>query len=154
MKLCVLSGGFDPVHSGHIAMFKAARKKFDVVIVLLNSDAWLRRKKGHAFMDFRERASILKAIKYIDEVMKVDDSDDTVVQGIAAVRAMYPLEWKIVFGNGGDRVLQNTPETEYCEKNGIELVWRLGGTKTQSSSELIQSAVQKYTAKVDQHNQM
>ena len=73
MKIVVVSGGFDPIHSGHIEYFKSAKKHGDKLLVALNSDAWLEKKKGKIFMPFSERYSIVSSIKYVDEVLDFDD---------------------------------------------------------------------------------
>jgi len=106
-----------------------AASAYGNVVVALNSDAWLMRKKGYIFMPFVERAEIISAIKWVTEVIPADDSDETVCETIRKYRPDY-------FGNGGDRKLANTPEVILCEELGIELVWNLGGGKIQSSSEL------------------
>ena len=128
-KLIAISGGFDPIHMGHVKMIEEASKQGSV-LVILNSDAWLKRKKGYAFMSWKERAYILGNIKGVSMVSNVDDSDDTVCQ---AIRRHRPN----AFANGGDRKENNTPEMQLCEELGIELLWNMGGGKIQSSSSLV-----------------
>ena len=135
-KIIILSGGFDPVHKGHVRMFKAASEYGDVVVGA-NSDDWLIRKKGKFFMPFLERKEILESIKYIDSVLAFDDSDDSACQLIKDVKSHYGNDIELYFGNGGDRTNETTPEIEYCEKNNIGLIWDLGGGKIQSSSDLL-----------------
>ena len=135
-KIIILSGGFDPVHKGHVRMFKAASEYGDVVVGA-NSDDWLIRKKGKFFMPFIERKEILESIKYIDSVLAFDDSDDSACQLIKDVKSHYGNDVELYFGNGGDRTNETTPEIEYCEKNNIGLIWDLGGGKIQSSSDLL-----------------
>ncbi len=135
-KIIILSGGFDPVHKGHVRMFKAASEYGDVVVGA-NSDDWLIRKKGKFFMPFLERKEILESIKYIDSVLAFDDSDDSACQLIKDVKSHYGNDVELYFGNGGDRTNETTPEIEYCEKNNIGLIWDLGGGKIQSSSGLL-----------------
>ena len=135
-KIIILSGGFDPVHKGHVRMFKAASEYGDVVVGA-NSDDWLIRKKGKFFMPFLERKEILESIKYIDSVLAFDDSDDYACQLIKDVKSHYGNDVELYFGNGGDRTNETTPEIEYCEKNNIGLIWDLGGGKIQSSSDLL-----------------
>jgi len=135
-KIIILSGGFDPIHKGHVRMFKAA-KEYGDVIVGANSDDWLIRKKGKFFMPFIERKEILESIKYIDLALGFDDSDDTACQLIKDVKSHYGDNAELYFGNGGDRTNQTTPEIKYCEKNNIGLIWELGGGKIQSSSNLL-----------------
>lgn len=128
-KTIALSGGFDPIHSGHVRMIKAAAEKGDVIIIL-NSDDWLMRKKGYIFMTWAERAEILSEIKGVVRIIPVDDSDGTVCKALEELRPDY-------FGNGGDRTSNNTPEKEVCKEHDIQMVWNLGGGKIQSSSELV-----------------
>jgi cytidyltransferase-like protein len=126
----MVSGGFDPVHVGHIRMIRDAAQYGDV-IVIANSDDWLFRKKGFNFMDFKKRSEILDSIKGVLLVDSVDDSDDTVCEAIERHRPTY-------FANGGDRGRKNTPEQSVCERLGVELLWSIGGDeKVDSSSDLV-----------------
>ena len=134
MNVVVLSGGFDPVHDGHIEMFKDAAKNYDYVIVGLNSDDWLTRKKGRAFMDFEVRKAILQSIQYVDQVISFDDSDDTAINAIDYARKNYQF---VTFGNGGDRGY-NFPEEAFCRDYDIRIDSSLGGnTKLNSSSDFL-----------------
>ena len=137
-KLIILSGGFDPVHKGHVRMFEAA-SKLGYVAVGLNSDKWLIRKKEKYFMPFSERKEILESIKFVDKVVGFNDDDDTACDLIKNINNKYSEKMEIYFGNGGDRTNQTTPEIEYCDKNNIGLIWDLGGGKIQSSSDLLKS---------------
>jgi cytidyltransferase-like protein len=128
-KTVCVSGGFDPVHPGHIAMFEEAASHGRLVVIL-NSDDWLMRKKGFCFFDWEQRALIIRAFRMVDEVVRVDDSDDTVCEALTRLRPDY-------FANGGDRKLDNTPETELCNKLGITTLWNIGGEKIESSSDLV-----------------
>ena len=134
-KTIALSGGFDPVHVGHVKMIEDASRQGQVLIIL-NSDAWLRRKKGYVFMTWKERAHIMGNIKGVVAVTSVDDRDGTVCE---ALKRHKPD----AFGNGGDRKTNNTPEMQVCEDLGIELIWNLGGEKIQSSSELVAKSKNK-----------
>jgi len=125
----MVSGGFDPVHAGHIRMIRHAAEYGDV-IVIANSDDWLFRKKGFVFMEFSRRVEILDAIKGVVLVDSVNDSDDTVCEAIRRLKPTY-------FANGGDRGRSNTPEQDVCEELGIELLWGIvGEEKLDSSSDL------------------
>ena len=125
----MVSGGFDPVHAGHIRMIRAAAEYGDV-IVIANSDDWLFRKKGFVFMEYARRVEILNAIKGVVLVDSVDDTDGTVCKAIKRIKPTY-------FANGGDRGRSNTPEQSVCEQLGVELLWGIGGEeKLQSSSSL------------------
>lgn len=131
-KTILLSGGFDPIHVGHVRMILAAAK-FGEVIVVANSDDWLMRKKGYIFMPWEERAEIIRSINGVKEVTPVDDTDGTVCEALTRLRPT-------MFGNGGDRTNKNTPEKALCKELGIKMVWRLGGGKVQSSSDLVKDA--------------
>ena len=129
----MVSGGFDPVHAGHIRMIRDAAN-FGDVIVIANSDDWLFRKKGFVFMTFAQRAEILNAIKGVIVVDSVNDSDGTVCEAIRRHKPTY-------FANGGDRRSTNTPEVAVCEELGIKLLWGVGGDKkVASSSELVEKS--------------
>ena len=130
----MVSGGFDPVHAGHIRMIRAAAEYGDV-IVIANSDSWLHEKKGFVFMDFNQRAEILNSIKGVILVDSVDDSDGTVCEAIIRLKPTF-------FANGGDRGKKNTPEQDVCEEIGVELLWGIGGDeKVAASSELVKKVV-------------
>jgi len=129
--ICV-SGGFDPLHGGHLAMFRAAAKHGKLVVIL-NSDAWLERKKGFHMMGWNERADLIRELKCVHDVVAVDDHDNTVCEALARLKPDY-------FANGGDRKPGNTPEIELCLKLGIHLLWNIGGEKTNSSSEMAKRA--------------
>ena len=132
----MVSGGFDPVHAGHIRMILEASKTGDV-IVIANSDQWLFRKKGFVFMDFEQRAEILNAVKGVIIVDSVDDSDGTVCDAIRRHNPTY-------FANGGDRGRTNTPEQQVCEELGVKMLWSVGGDeKRESSSEWVKRAKNK-----------
>jgi len=127
--LVAVSGGFDPIHKGHIQMILDAAKYGDVVVIL-NSDEWLERKKGYKFMDFAQRSFIAGSIKGVILTTGVDDSDGTVCEALRRIRPHY-------FANGGDRKTDNTPEMDVCNELGIKMLWNIGGGKTESSSWLV-----------------
>ena len=130
-KIVAISGGFDPVHVGHVRMIKEAAKLGDVIIIT-NSDEWLKRKKGYVFMPWEERQEILAEFKGVIDVIEAWDKDDTVCKTLERVKPD-------IFANGGDRKGDNTPEVDLCMKLDIELVWNVGGDKIQSSSELVEN---------------
>ena len=135
-NIILVSGGFDPIHQGHIKLIKEA-SKYGSVVVLLNSDEWLRKKKGKEFHNFEERRIIMESIKGVIEVIAFDDSDTTCIDGIKKAKSKYSNS-SIKFANGGDRNQKTTPEKEYCEKNNIETIWEIGGiNKANSSSWLL-----------------
>ena len=135
----IVSGGFDPVHVGHLRMFKEASKIGDV-IVLLNDDEWLKRKKGYSFMSFEDRKEIIEGFSCISEVWNFEnDSLGSANNGLIKVAQKYPHE-KLIFANGGDRTKENIPEIPICEKYNIEMLWNIGGGKERSSSDLVKNA--------------
>lgn len=131
----MVSGGFDPLHIGHLRMIKEAAQHGKVIVVV-NSDAWLLRKKGFIFMPFEERKEIIEGYTEVDRVEAVDDSDGTVCEALWRLKPTY-------FANGGDRTSNNTPEMRVCEQLGIEMLWGVGGGKIQSSSEMVANATAK-----------
>ena len=136
-KIVLITGGFDPLHSGHIAYFKAAKELGDILVVGVNSDAWLTRKKGSPFMPYTERASIVRNIVGVDFVIDFDDSDNSAKRAIWMVRQSYPND-KIIFANGGDRTDENIPEMDIQDQN-LEFVFGVGGfNKANSSSWILQ----------------
>jgi len=140
MKTTVLvTGGFDPIHSGHIQMFSEAKELGNKLIVGVNSDEWLARKKGQAFMSFNERINIIKNLKMVDKVIGFDDADDTACQAI--FHTMATNSGKIIFANGGDRDNKNTPEYNvYGDHPNIKFVFGVGGDfKKNSSSWILQN---------------
>jgi D-beta-D-heptose 7-phosphate kinase/D-beta-D-heptose 1-phosphate adenosyltransferase len=132
-KVIAISGGFDPIHVGHVRMIQSAAELGEVVVIL-NTDAWLLRKKGYTFMKWQERAEILKAINGVTIVVPAKDYDGSVCESLIDLKDVLGLSY---FGNGGDRKKVNTPEINVCDKLGIQLVWNLGGGKVQSSSDLV-----------------
>jgi cytidyltransferase-like protein len=133
--IVVVSGGFDPVHSGHIKLFKAARAMSNMLIVGINSDEWLARKKGRAFMPWQERLCVINNLSCVDEVYTFDDDDDTACHLLQQVRAHYP-DARIIFANGGDRTKDNIPE---MTMPGVEFAFGVGGEdKANSSSWILQ----------------
>ena len=138
MKLAIVSGGFDPVHIGHIELFEKAKDMADDLCVIVNDDTFLERKKGKAFMPLSERLKIIESLKPVDMVVEAADQDDTVCNTLEWVRALYKNKYKhMMFCNGGDRTNKgDTPEHKTCEQIGIKPVYGLGD-KIQSSSSLL-----------------
>ena len=134
-SVMVLSGGFDPVHIGHLRMFREASNLGHQVIIGLNSDEWLTRKKGKPFMKWEERAEILESRKFVNQVLPMDDNDDTAKDIIVKVCKLYNNEdFNIYFANGGDRKKGNVPELDTCKDFNVVMLWGVGGGKIQSSS--------------------
>lgn len=142
--IVIVSGGFDPVHEGHMALFNAAAE-YGKVHVFLNSDDWLARKKGSSLLSFQTRKEILKNMTAIHRVHSVDDRDDSVCNGLLKLRGEYS-NTKMFFANDGDR-RDNIPEMWFCEDLEIELLWNVGGDKIDSSSKLRRGWEQKYIKK-------
>jgi len=136
-KIVLITGGFDPIHSGHIAYIKAAKELGDILVVGVNSDAWLTRKKGAPFMPYPERSAVVKSIVGVDFVINFDDSDGSAKRAIWMVRQSYPND-KIIFANGGDRTDENIPEMDIDDDN-LEFHFGIGGfNKANSSSWILQ----------------
>jgi len=134
-RIVLITGGFDPLHSGHIAYIKAAKKLGDILVVGVNSDAWLTRKKGRAFMPYFERSTIVRNIVGVDFVINFDDDDGSAKHAIQMVRQSYPQD-QIIFANGGDRTDKNIPEMDVIDSN-LTFVFGIGGTDKANSSSWI-----------------
>lgn len=130
-----VSGGFDPVHIGHVRMFNEAKKLGHRLVVILNNDNWLKAKKGYAFMSQQERKEIIEAFEAVDEVVisshPEDPADMSVCDDLILVKPH-------IFCNGGDRTNKNVPEIPLCEQLGCQMIYNVGeGGKVQSSSWLV-----------------
>jgi D-beta-D-heptose 7-phosphate kinase/D-beta-D-heptose 1-phosphate adenosyltransferase len=145
-KVLLISGGFDPIHKGHIECIQRANHLADEVWIGINNDNWLKRKKGKSFMEESERKFIMENIKGVSHVYVMNPkihNDDTAIDFIDHARIKYIREngdlpkGVMAFGNGGDRTETTTPENDVCNAYGIESVWRLGD-KIQSSSWLLE----------------
>lgn len=140
-NIVLITGGFDPIHSGHLDFIDASKALGSeaswfgsMIIVGVNSDEWLARKKGKPFMPLEERVRIVRSLKNVDDVIIFDDSDDTACSAIRKVRTLYPNS-HIIFANGGDRTLSNIPETVMSSQDpNLTFVFGVGGNKTNSSS--------------------
>lgn len=136
-KIILVTGGFDPIHSGHVAYLQAAKALGDILVVGVNSDEWIMRKKGQAFMPLSERACILRNIVGVDFVIAFDDTDNSANKAIWMTRKSYPQD-KIIFANGGDRNKTNIPEMSFQDDN-LEFKFGVGGkAKMNSSSWILQ----------------
>lgn len=130
-KIVLASGGFDPVHVGHIRYLRDAAS-YGKLYIALNSDEWLIRKKGYCVMTWADRAEILEALSFVTCIVKVDDSDGTVCDAIMRVRPKW-------FANGGDRIVADPREHVACEKLNVSQLFHVGGEKIRSSSLLVQN---------------
>lgn len=136
MKTVCVSGGFDPIHVGHIRYLLAARELGDHLVVILNGDSFLMRKKGFVFMPSAERFEILQSVVGVDSVVLFESEQDTVIPALDAIRPQ-------VFAKGGDRGPGNTPEMLWCADHGIEMVWGVGGSDKPQSSQWLTSRLVK-----------
>jgi cytidyltransferase-like protein len=134
MSIVCVGGGFDPLHIGHIRHFEAAAK-YGRLTVILNSDTWLMRKKGYVFMQWEERAEIIRALRCVHDVVPVDDEDGTVGEALRRIMPNF-------YCKGGDRTALNTPELELCAWLNITPVFDVGGAKEQASSDLVKKAME------------
>jgi len=141
MKIIIVSGGFDPIHSGHIAYFKSARSLGDKLVVALNSDQWLINKKGKFFMPFNERKAIIENFADVDIVINFEDDDlGSATNALIKVKDMFP-EDDIAFADGGDRNKGNIPEMSV---EGVEFIFSVGGDDKKNSSSWILKKWQYY----------
>ncbi|MFQ5787818.1 MAG: adenylyltransferase/cytidyltransferase family protein [Thermodesulfobacteriota bacterium] len=130
-KVVAVSGGFDPIHLGHLCLLKEARKLGDKLVVIINDDEWIQRKKGIAFMNEHERAEIIREFECVDRVYIDNSSGDDVSD---ALKVLKPD----IFANGGDRKSEaDIPEAKICSKLGIKMVFNVGGKKRRSSSKML-----------------
>jgi cytidyltransferase-like protein len=134
-KIVLVTGGFDPLHSGHIEYFKAAKELGNILVVGLNSDGWLARKKGQPFMPFKERSAIVENLYMVDHCILFDDNDGSSIEAIKNVRMMYP-DAEIIFANGGDRTKENIPEMSYQDEK-LTFKFGVGGNDKRNSSSWI-----------------
>jgi cytidyltransferase-like protein len=132
-QVVLVTGGFDPLHSGHLNYLNAASQLGRMLVVGVNSDAWLTRKKGRAFMPSNERIAILQNLKMVDHCILFNDDDDTAIEAINNVKMMYPNS-EIIFANGGDRTSNNIPEMVVKD---IKFAFGVGGENKANSSSWI-----------------
>jgi len=133
-------GGFDPIHVGHIRHLRDAKRLGDILVVMLNDDDWLMKKKDYVFMSFEERKEIIESIRYVDKVVPVIDTDGSVAKTLEKLKPD-------VFAKGGDRKMDNIPKSEIdvCKRLRIKMVFGVGGRKVQSSSWLVDKLKKKPT---------
>jgi len=132
-KVVLCTGGFDPLHSGHIEYLRDAKALGNILIVGVNSDAWLTRKKGRAFMPGPERVAIIENLKFVDHCILFNDDDDTAIEAIHNAKDLYPNS-QIIFANGGDRTRDNIPEMKVKD---VEFAFGIGGENKKNSSSWI-----------------
>ena len=135
MRVVIVSGGFDPIHSGHINHFLEAKKLGDILIVGLNSDEWLTRKKGKPFMPIEERLAVVKSMRPVDSAVAFNDDDNS---SISLIKQALILFDDVLFANGGDRTQDNIPEIDAFDKDPrVQFAFGVGGTHKQNSSSWI-----------------
>ena len=137
-KIVLATGGFDPLHSGHLAYFREARKLGDKLMVGINSDSWLERKKGKNFLPISERYEIVSSLKFVDNCILFNDEDDTAIEAIKNIKLLFPYS-QIIFANGGDRTGENIPEMIFED---VIFTFGVGGNNKKNSSSRI---LQKWT---------
>ena len=134
-KVSLVTGGFDPIHSGHIAYFERAKDLSDYLVVGLNTNEWLTRKKGQYFLPWIERADIIRHLDMVDAVVSWDDEDDS---ACGAIAKCLEISENVIFCNGGDRIKTNTPEiTGYGDDPRVEFKFAIGGEDKMNSSSWI-----------------
>ena len=135
MRVVIVSGGFDPIHSGHIEHFKEAKKLGDILIVGLNSDEWLTRKKGKPFMPIQERLAVIRELRMVDSAVAFNDDNDSSIDLIKKALVLFD---DVLFANGGDRTQDNIPEIDAFDKDPrVQFAFGVGGTHKQNSSSWI-----------------
>lgn len=135
MKIVLVSGGFDPLHEGHIYYFREAKKLGDKLIVAINSNEWLKRKKGKFFMSWDSRATIISELKCVDEVIHFNDSDNTANDAINQILKTKTEDDILIFANGGDRTNTSTPETfNWGHRKDLIFEFGVGGVEKKNSS--------------------
>jgi len=132
-RVVLCTGGYDPLHSGHIEYFREAKKLGDILVVGVNSDSWLRRKKGREFMPGHERIKIIENLRMVDHCILFDDDNGSAIEAIRNVKMMYPNS-QIIFANGGDRTVKNCPE---MSESDVIFEFGVGGTDKKNSSSWI-----------------
>ena len=138
VRWVAVSGGFDPLHIGHVRMFREARELGDKLVVIMNNDKWLRMKKGFTFMPQKERAEIIGHLPFVDKVVFTDHTKDDTDKSVSRTLAKVQPD---IFANGGDRFSKNVPEVALCKKLGIKMVFNVGqGGNVQSSSGMISNS--------------
>ena len=140
MRVVIISGYFNPIHTGHLDYIKAASELGDKLVVIVNNDKQVSLKGSTPFMSEHERMRIVSAIKGVGQTVLSIDTDETVTETLKSIYNEYSVDYffdSMVFCNGGDRTKGNSPEEQYCEWRGIKTVYNTGGKKTQSSSSLL-----------------
>ena len=134
-KVSLVTGGFDPIHSGHISYFERAKDLSNYLVVGINTNEWLTRKKGQYFLPWIERAEIIRHLDMVDAVISWNDEDDS---ACGAIAKCLEISENVIFCNGGDRIKTNTPEiTGYGDDPRVEFKFAIGGEDKMNSSSWI-----------------
>ena len=140
-----VSGGFDPLHIGHLQMIKEAKELGDKLVVILNNDNWLEKKKGYVFIPQEQRKAILEAIRWVDEVVLTSHPENT--EDMSVSKELEKIKPDI-FANGGDRTRKNIPEVEVCRKINCKMIFNIGKNgKIESSSWLLSRFLENFSNK-------
>tara|TARA_Y100000310_G_C20319977_1_gene640285 strand:- start:93 stop:569 length:477 start_codon:yes stop_codon:yes gene_type:complete len=143
VRIIVISGYFNPLHTGHLDYIEGASKLGDKLVVIVNNDAQVELKGSKPFMSESERIRIVGAVKGVHKAILSSDTDGSVVQTLDAIYSKYSTDYffdYMIFANGGDRTAGNSPEEKYCNWRKIQTVYGVGGEKTQSSSSLLKDS--------------
>ena len=135
-KVSLVTGGFDPIHSGHIRYFERAKDLSNYLVVGLNTNEWLTKKKGQYFLPWKERAEVIRHLDMVDAVVSWED--DELGSACGAIEKCLDISEKVIFANGGDRGKMNTPEVDkFCDDPRVEFAWSVGGDDKMNSSSWI-----------------
>ena len=143
MRVVLISGYFNPLHTGHLDYIKAASELGDKLVVIVNNDKQVELKGSKPFMNEFDRMRIVSAVKGVDKAVLSIDEGGSVIETLKAIYNEYAVDYffdSMTFCNGGDRTKGNSPEEQYCEWRGIITVYNVGGGKTQSSSSLLKES--------------
>ena len=145
MKIVIVSGYFNPLHTGHLDYLEGARRLGDYLVVIVNNDEQVKIKGSAPFLSLEDRLRIVQALSCVGQSVASIDTDGSVVKTLEGLYETYSVDWDvdaIIFANGGDRKSDDIPEYSLCEGCDIQMVFNVGGGKTQSSSELIDKVKQ------------
>jgi len=146
MRVVLISGYFNPIHTGHLDYIKAASELGDKLVVIVNNDKQVKLKGSKPFMNEFDRMRIVSAVKGVDKAFLSIDEGGSVVETLKFLYNEYAVDYffdSMTFCNGGDRTKGNSPEEQFCEWRGIKTVYNVGGGKTQSSSSLLGASDKK-----------